>query len=153
MPRAGPGALEIHCGLGVYWTWPRPRGAAVPIERLPRRAAVPTIYKICGTSEWRAAERAGDFRGAAVDVRDGFIHFSTAAQVGETAARHFAGAADLMLVAVDAEALDGALKWEVSRGGDLFPHLYGVLPLAAVRWARPLPLGPQGRHLFPELEP
>ena len=74
-------------------------------------------------------------------MRDGFIHFSTAAQVGETAARHFAGAADLVLVAVDAQALDGALKWEVSRGGDLFPHLYGVLPLAAVRWAKPLPLG------------
>jgi uncharacterized protein (DUF952 family) len=114
---------------------------------------VPTIYKICGTSEWRAAERAGHFRGAAVDIRDGFVHFSTAAQVGETAARHFAGAADLVLVAVDAQALDGALKWEVSRGGDLFPHLYGVLPLAAVRWVKPLPLGPGGRHLFPELEP
>jgi uncharacterized protein (DUF952 family) len=114
---------------------------------------VPTIYKICGTPEWRAAERAGHFRGAAVDIRDGFIHFSTAAQVGETAARHFAGAADLVLVAVDAQALDGALKWEVSRGGDLFPHLYGVLPLAAVRWVKPLPLAPAGHHLFPELEP
>jgi uncharacterized protein (DUF952 family) len=114
---------------------------------------VSTIYKICGTSEWRAAERAGCFRGAAVDLRDGFIHFSSAAQVGETAARHFAGAGDLILVAVDAEALDGALKWEVSRGGDLFPHLYGVLPLAAVRWVKTLPLGRDGRHLFPELAP
>ncbi len=114
---------------------------------------MPTIYKICETSQWRAAEEAGVFRGAAVDARDGFIHFSTAAQVVETAAKHFAGAADLMLVAVDADALDGALKWEVSRGGDLFPHLYGALPLGAVRWAKPLPLGPGGRHLFPELAP
>jgi uncharacterized protein (DUF952 family) len=118
------------------------------------RGAVPTtIYKICEAAVWREAERGGVFRGAGVDERDGFIHFSTAGQVGETAARHFAGAADLMLVAVDADALAGALKWEVSRGGDLFPHLYGDLPLAAVRWTRPLPLGHDQRHVFPELEP
>ena len=112
-----------------------------------------TIYKICAVALWREAERAGVFRGAGVDARDGFIHFSTAAQVGETAVKHFAGAADLVLVAVDADALDGALKWEVSRGGDLFPHLYGALPLAAVLWAEPLPLGADQRRVFPELEP
>ena len=112
-----------------------------------------TIYKICESRLWREAERAGVFRGAGVDERDGFIHFSTAAQARETAARHFAGAADLVLVAVAADALGGALKWEVSRGGDLFPHLYGVLPLAAVRWAKPLPLGGDQQHLFPELVP
>ena len=112
-----------------------------------------TIYKICQGALWREAQRAGVFRGAAVDVRDGFIHFSSAEQVRETAAKHFAGVADLMLIAVDADALDAALKWEVSRGGDLFPHLYGPLPLAAVRWAKPLPLGADHRHVFPELMP
>jgi uncharacterized protein (DUF952 family) len=91
------------------------------------------------------------FHGAAVDARDGFIHFSTATQARETAAKHFAGAPDLMLIAVDAGLLGDALKWEVSRGGDLFPHLYGVLPLAAVLWTKPLPLGPDRCHVFPEL--
>jgi uncharacterized protein (DUF952 family) len=113
---------------------------------------VPTIiYKICESALWREAERADTFSGAAVDVRDGFIHFSTAAQVRETAAKHFAGATDLVLIAVDAERLGGALKWEVSRGGDLFPHLYGAMPLTAVLWTRPLPLGSDQRHVFPEL--
>jgi uncharacterized protein (DUF952 family) len=111
-----------------------------------------TIYKICESALWHEAERGGVFHGAGVDERDGFIHFSTAAQVRETAAKHFAGAVDLMLVAVDADALDAALKWEVSRGGELFPHLYGMLPLAAVRWTRPLPLGVDQRHVFPDLE-
>ena len=112
-----------------------------------------TIYKICSEELWRDAQRAGRFGGAPLDERDGFIHFSTAAQVAETAAKHFAGAAGQVLVAVDAGALDGALKWEPSRGGDLFPHLYGALSLDAVRWAVPLPLGPDGRHVFPELKP
>jgi uncharacterized protein (DUF952 family) len=112
-----------------------------------------TIYKIAEAAPWHEAERAGVFRGAPVDVQDGFIHFSTAAQVAETAARHFAGATDLVLVAVDVAAIDGALRWEISRGGARFPHLYGALPLAAVRWTRPLPLGADGRHIFPELAP
>ena len=112
-----------------------------------------TIYKICEQALWREAERAGTFCGAGVDARDGFIHFSTAAQVRETAARHFEGADGLLLVAVSADALAGALKWEVSRGGDLFPHLYGALPLGAVVWAKPLPLGADRRHVFPELPP
>jgi uncharacterized protein (DUF952 family) len=113
----------------------------------------PVIYKICRTPEWREAERAGAFHGAPVDRHDGFIHFSTAAQVAETAQRHFARADDLVLVAVDAAALGAALKWEPSRGGALFPHLYDVLPLSAVRWSKPLPLGADGRHIFPELTP
>jgi uncharacterized protein (DUF952 family) len=112
-----------------------------------------TIYKICEDALWREAEGAGMFRGALVDARDGFIHLSTAAQVRETAAKHFEGAEGLMLIAVDADALAGALKWEASRGGDLFPHLYGALPLAAVLWAKPLPLGADRRHVFPELAP
>jgi uncharacterized protein (DUF952 family) len=112
-----------------------------------------TIYKICTCTLWREAEAAGGFRGAAVDQRDGFIHFSTAEQVAATAAKHFAGAADLVLVAVEASALGEALRWEPSRGGALFPHLYAALPLAAVRWVKPLPLADHGRHCFPELAP
>ena len=94
----------------------------------------------------------GVFTGAPVDVADGFIHFSTAAQAAETAARHFAGRGDLVMVAVDADALGAGLRHEPSRGGELFPHLYGTLPLAAVRWVKPLPLGPDGKHVFPELD-
>ena len=111
-----------------------------------------TIYKICDAAAWRAAERGGEFAGATVDLADGYIHFSAADQVRETAAKHFAGQGDLVLVAVDVDALGPALKWEVSRGGALFPHLYGTLPLTAVRWTKPLPLGPDGRHVFPKFE-
>lgn len=109
-----------------------------------------TIYKIVPESLWRAARRAGVFEGAAIDITDGYIHFSTAAQVRETAARHFAGETDLLLVAVDDAALGAALKYEPSRGGDLFPHLYASLPMEAVLRERPLPLGSDGTHLFPE---
>lgn len=110
-----------------------------------------TIYKICDAAAWHAAERVGEFTGAPVDLADGYIHFSAADQVAETAAKHFAGERDLVLVAVDADALGPALKWEPSRGGALFPHLYGTLPLTAVRWTKPLPLGPDGRHVFPKV--
>ncbi len=109
------------------------------------------IYKICPHDLWRQAEQAGVFTGAAVDVEDGFIHFSTAAQVAETAAKHFGGQRDLLLMAVDADALGATLRYETSRGGDPFPHLYGTLPLSAVRWVKPLPLGPDRRHVFPDL--
>jgi uncharacterized protein (DUF952 family) len=109
------------------------------------------IYKICPEPLWRQAERAGAFSGAPVDHEDGFIHFSTAAQVEETASKHFVEQTDLLLIAVDAEALGPSLRYEPSRGGDLFPHLYGPLPIAAVRWVRPLPLDADGRHIFPEL--
>jgi uncharacterized protein (DUF952 family) len=114
---------------------------------------VTTIYKICGRAEWHVAEQGGEFRGSTVDMRDGFIHFSSAAQVAETAAKHFARQTDLMLVAVDGDALGATLKWERSRNDDLFPHLYGPLPLTAVRWARPLPDEVDGTRAFPELEP
>ncbi|MBS7555074.1 DUF952 domain-containing protein [Ancylobacter dichloromethanicus] len=111
------------------------------------------IYKIAPRALWQAAEAAGQFDGAPVDLADGFIHFSTAAQVQETAARHFAGQDDLVLVAIRVERLDPArLRWEPSRGGDLFPHLYGPLALDAVGFVRDLPLGEHGRHLFPALE-
>ena len=109
------------------------------------------IYKICPRALWREAERDRVFRGAPVDRADGYIHFSTAEQVRETAARHFAGQTDLLLVAVEAEALGPALKWEPSRGGALFPHLYGALPLDAVRRVEELPLGRDG-HVFPRLD-
>ena len=110
------------------------------------------VYKICRADEWGDSERAGVFRGAAVDLSDGYIHFSTSAQVAETAARHFTGQGDLVLVAVAAAALGPALKWEPSRGGALFPHLYAALTPDAVLWVKPLPLGDDGRHIFPELE-
>src|SRR5215470_17774169 len=109
------------------------------------------IYKICTAAEWNAAVQAGAFRGSPVDLRDGFIHFSTAEQVAETAAKHFAGVADLVLVAVETGALAGDLRWEPSRGGALFPHLYAALPHDSVRWVKPLPLAADGRHVFPEL--
>ena len=107
------------------------------------------VYTICPRDLWATAQAQGRFTGAPVDVADGFIQFSTASQVPETAARHFTGVRDLVLVAVDAEALGEALRFEPSRGGDLFPHLYGDLPLDAVRAVHDLPLGPNGRHVFP----
>jgi uncharacterized protein (DUF952 family) len=109
-----------------------------------------TVYKICPRALWQEAERTGVFRGSPLDRRDGFIHFSTAGQAKETAAKHFAGESDLMLVAVDAAALGDRLKWEPSRGGALFPHLYGDLALEAVQNVVDLPLGADGRHVFPE---
>jgi uncharacterized protein (DUF952 family) len=110
-----------------------------------------TIYKILPASLWAEAIAAGAFAGSPLDAADGFIHFSTAAQVRETAAKHFAGVPDLLLVAVSANALGVHLKWEPSRGGDLFPHLYLPLPTDAVAWVKPLPIGTDGRHQFPEM--
>lgn len=111
------------------------------------------IYKICPADLWRAAERDGVFRGAPVDLADGFIHFSTAAQVVETASKHFAGQSDLLLVRVHADKFGDRLKWEPSRGGALFPHLYGTLDVGDVDRVEPLPLGTDGRHVFPPLQP
>jgi uncharacterized protein (DUF952 family) len=111
------------------------------------------VYKIVATDEWRLAEAAGVFSGAAVDRVEGFIHFSTAEQTPETAAKWFGGRSDLTLAAVDAGALGDDLRWEPSRGGALFPHLYAALPMSAVVWSRPLPLGLDGRHVFGTLEP
>lgn len=110
------------------------------------------IYKICERAEWREAERSRVYRGSAADRRDGFIHFSTAAQLPGTAAKHFAGQADLMLIAVDDDRLGATLKWEPSRGGESFPHLYGPLSLDAVVWARLLPDEVGGQRTLPELK-
>ncbi len=96
------------------------------------------IYKILRTAEWRTAERDRIFRGSPDDRRDGFIHCSLAEQAPATYEKYFAGDADLVLAAIDADALGTTLKWETSRGGALFPHIYGDLPLSAVRWSRPL---------------
>ena len=111
------------------------------------------IYKICPATLWASAEMLGSFRGSPVDLADGFIHFSSATQVAETAARHFSGIADLLLVAVDADRLGPALRYEPSRGGALFPHLHDRLDLSAVLWVKPIPLSPEGRHLLPDLAP
>jgi uncharacterized protein (DUF952 family) len=108
------------------------------------------VYKIVPTSLWQDARATGVFQGAPIDLQDGFMHFSTAEQVKETARLHFASMEDLLLVAVDTSAFGDALKLEPSRGGELFPHLYAKLPLEAVLWERPLPLGSNGLHLFPE---
>ncbi|WP_149140949.1 DUF952 domain-containing protein [Gemmobacter caeruleus] len=107
------------------------------------------IYKILRRPEWDAFRAAGQTRGAPVDLADGFIHFSTAAQVAETAAKWFADQSDLVLVAVRSGALGADLKWEPSRGGALFPHLYRPLRLEDVVWDKSLPLGISG-HIFPE---
>lgn len=110
-----------------------------------------TIYKICPASAWREAERQGVFRGSADDRRDGFIHFSAASQVAGTAAKHFAGQTGLFLIAIDAAALGEALKWEPSRGGELFPHLYGELDIGAVTNILDLRARSDGSHDIPEL--
>lgn len=107
------------------------------------------IYKIFRAAEWADLDRDGQTIGAPVDRADGFIHFSTAAQAAETARRHFAGADGLILAALDPVRLGPDLRWEPSRGGALFPHLYRVLRRDDVLWALPLPLGPGG-HIFPE---
>ena len=109
------------------------------------------IYHMCRADEWAAAVAAGTYRGSSQDLADGFIHFSTAAQIVESARRHRAGQDGLLLVAVGAERLGDRLKWERSRGGDLFPHLYGPLDPAESASVEPLPLGPDGLHVFPEL--
>jgi uncharacterized protein (DUF952 family) len=114
---------------------------------------VRTIYKICSASAWREAERSGVFRGSADDLRDGFIHLSTASQVAETAKKHFFGQTGLFLIAVDAEALGDALRWELSRNDDLFPHLYGELDLGAVTAVLDLRARSDGTHEIPELKP
>ncbi|MGF1610041.1 MAG: DUF952 domain-containing protein [Kiloniellales bacterium] len=109
------------------------------------------IYHICRREEWEAAAARGRYEGSSQDAADGFIHFSGGAQVEESAARHRAGQSGLVLLTVDPDALGAALKWEPSRAGQLFPHLYGALPVAAVLRVDDLPLGSDGRHVFPPL--
>lgn len=107
-----------------------------------------TIYKIFRADEWAQLREHGSTAGAPIDVADGYVHFSTAAQAQETADKHFAGVDNLFLLACDSDALGADLKWEVSRGGADFPHLYRELRLEDVVWAQPLPLV-DGRHAFP----
>ena len=109
------------------------------------------IYKILARADWLAAQAAGRFEGSTVDAADGYIHFSTAAQAQETARRHFAGQSDLVLLEIEADDLGAELKWEPSRGGDLFPHLYAPLAVKLAAWVKPLPIGADGAHLFPDL--
>ena len=125
-------------------------GLALGLDRAPPpgHQARMIILKIFRASEWEALQNAGETAGAPIDVADGYVHFSTAQQAGETAAKHFADASDLYLLAVDAEKLGADLKWEVSRGDQLFPHLYRKLRLDDVLWAVPLPLV-DGLHQFP----
>ena len=111
------------------------------------------IYKILTAAEWAAAQAAGRFDGSAVDLNDGYIHFSTAAQAQETARRHFHGVEDLVVLAIEAEALGAALKWEPSRGGDLFPHLYGPLDPTLVTAVTKAPLGEDGVPQLGDLAP
>lgn len=111
------------------------------------------IYKISQRTMWENAGTTGVFAGAPVDIKDGFIHFSAAHQLRETAARHFAGEQDLVLVAVDTDQLGEALIWEKSRGGDLFPHLYAPLLASAVTEVMGLPLDADGMHRFPDFIP
>ena len=109
------------------------------------------IYKILPRAEWTAAQAVGAFTGSAVDLADGYIHFSTRPQAAETARRHFAGQADLVVLEIEASDLGEALVWEPSRGGDLFPHLYGYLPVAAVLAVTQAPLGDDGVPKLGEL--
>ena len=107
------------------------------------------IYKILRQHEWNAALAGGAFAGSADDLRDGFIHFSSARQVPGTAEKHFADERDLVLLAVDSATLGAVLRWETSRGGEKFPHLYGRLALKRGLWARPLTRDGQGRFVYP----
>ncbi len=109
------------------------------------------IFHMARTTEWDAAQTAGSYQGAAEDRADGFIHFSTATQVKESAAKHRTSEPNLILVACNSDALGASLKWEEARGGARFPHLYGDIPLSAVVWAVPLPLDSDGVHIFPDL--
>jgi uncharacterized protein (DUF952 family) len=109
------------------------------------------IFHMCRREEWQSAAASGRYPGSTQDQADGFIHFSTRAQIVESANRHRAGQDGLVLLAVDPTALGPDLKWEESRNGQLFPHLYTELSIAAVRWVQDLPLGPDGLHRFPDL--
>ena len=108
------------------------------------------IYKICHAAEWTEAEGGGAYTGSAKDRADGFLHFSTAEQVRGTLERYYSGASDLVLLAVDPLPLGPALKFEPSSGGALYPHLYGTLPLTAVRWAKPIRRSANGGFLLPQ---
>lgn len=108
------------------------------------------IYKVADAAEFAAARAAGVYAGAPVDAADGFIHFSTALQVAETIRRHFRGRSNLVLAAVRTDDLGSALRWEPSRGGELFPHLYGPLPMSAIDWVEGIDVAEDGSCVLPE---
>ena len=110
------------------------------------------IFHICRSDEWHSAIERGMYSGSSQDKKDGYIHFSASNQVIESAAKHRAGQKGLVLLTVDGELLEPSLKWEAARGDELFPHLYGDLPINAVLRAEELPLGPDGLHIFPKFE-
>ena len=109
------------------------------------------IYKVCENIHWDSANENGEFDGSPDDHRDGFIHLSTAEQLLGTLRKHFSDLPDLVLIAFDTATFGDELKWEASRGGDLFPHVYASLDPQQALWVKPLPLGPQG-HIIPELD-
>jgi uncharacterized protein (DUF952 family) len=109
-----------------------------------------TVYKIADAAEFAAAQRAGSYSGAAIDIADGFVHFSTALQLAETLRLHFRGRSGLVLAAVRAADLGAALRWEPSRGGELFPHLYGPLPMSAVAWNEGIDVDDDGNCALPD---
>ena len=133
-PRLRAPLLPLHAARGRDRDAPRRAGRA----RRAARLAVTAIFKLCAADEWSAAVAAGEYAGSADDRRDGFLHFSTREQLAETAARHFAGQEDLVLVEVDGDRLGEALRYEPSRGGALFPHLYAALPVGAARAVTPV---------------
>jgi len=165
-----PGSVVQHAHPGVWVRAPggarwfvtngnriRARGASRVVAAVAVAAAAgggadqATVYKIAGRGEWDVTERTGTYPGSPADLRDGFVHLSTAAQVRETAAKHFAGRADLVLLDVATSRVDpAALRWEPSRGGALFPHVHGPLRRDAVVRVRDLPIGTDGLHRFPD---
>jgi uncharacterized protein (DUF952 family) len=144
-------ALEVRRRRRYGRTNPEIPGKSQETQRQAGlRAPVRRIYKICSAAAWREAERQGVYRGSADDISDGFIHFSASSQVAETASKHFAGQTGLLLIAVDADALGAALRWERSRNDELFPHLYGELDPGAVAGVYDMPARPDGTHDIPE---
>lgn len=141
---------SVRLASGAAWKTAVMRFARFSSASATDTGASVVIYKVVPRAMWVEALNAGHFGGGPVDLRDGYIHLSTADQVEETVRLHFAGQGVLMLIGIDAEALGPALKWELSRGGALFPHLYGNLPLSAVVSSLELPSGPDGFHPFPD---
>ena len=146
--------LKCDCGLDTVGSRSGNSGE-IPRDSTTNRTPehVRRIYKICPASAWREAERQGVYRGSADDIRDGFIHFSTASQLAETARKHFFGQTGLFLIEVEADALGDALRWEPSRNNELFPHLYGELDLGAVTAVLDIHARADGYHDIPELTP
>ena len=147
MPRAQTRSLQIRIRQGNQRLAQRPESRYC----LPMTTTT-IIYHMCRSDEWQSALDLGVYSGSSQDKADGFIHFSTSDHVVESAARHRTGQTGLVLLAVDCRSLGERLKWEPARGGILFPHLYADLPVSAVRWVKDLPLGPNGLHLFPDLD-